>query len=926
MTFESADTSPPDNHHEKHRKNREWRSFIPRGSEVKTVLRIVKTLNEPPPEGHKTLYEPQKQVVADIAAAMLRNPGLNGYIDLPTGAGKTVIAIALLLAIKRDGVIAVPTLDIKSQFINSLESMGARQVMSNEPGITLEGMSTPLTSTPLPPGLHSRTLSASDILMMPNGTHVVVTTHNSLRSGPLAQELQALDQTSPRILIVDEGHEVLGTQTREALKHYLQSDQWTTLAMSATPEYSEESVGIANHSLEEHIGPCLHRITIQEAINARLIAPFRMSQMEVGMSPDTPVFGTRSRAIPRAEIARMNTEHLKAATVALLRDQLLEGKKVVIQCNSIQLAQEIKELINIEIPTRSAYHINGRMKSVDRQRECDQFNNSDDGVIIGAELVGEGLDLTGLDAAIIVGNTESKVRMMQAFGRALRPIPGRAADITKELIHITNPQNKDAALRYMAALRQSGHIPGRTKDDFSGAEVVSFTKPNITSITYQVGGSQQYSSLLSKGEVTPNAQTQARDVPEGYISWLSLLGTNGRVRSYQETQLTILAIAIHEHPDLVDAVMIAKGRTQQRGDPEWGLWLSPTIAHEYSELQTRMQAIGVSNEYVTAVQIANHLGFDRRLIVQFIDDNRDNTNIPELQHARLGLVPKTTEGRLSHFGFVTEMYPVTILVNPLLPHKINREQLADPDWYSIRRVENGECDEIRPDLFTRIAFNRFLNVYLSAHPDAQSLVRYSSVIGSRDPLDRHFHRDLIRAYRQYVEAEHTMRERYTSIRKLKQDTGILEREIYEYIKSLPALDTDDTAYPYIRRFEPIGHRQYGDHIRTDILPDLAQWIVARREKVRSKENLFNILQILAKERTNREVDDNKLREIMNFHEDPDRKRQRYTERDRLIRRMRADGREGEVRTGICDLVDVILDDYQRAIEASFEVPDYTPLE
>ncbi|MBP6994207.1 DEAD/DEAH box helicase family protein [Candidatus Woesebacteria bacterium] len=900
-------------------------------------MEIIQSFNQEPQPGERALYEPQKQVVADIATALLHSRGPNGYIDLPTGAGKTVVASTLLESIHRDGIVAVPTKEIQKQFRAELERMGARAYSNRalnanrsiraketsvaaDQGVTrqtdLEG-ATPISATPLSPEFAQDDADKSFMLELPSGKRVLITTHSSLRTDSMAPIAKMIDHDSPRMLIVDEGHMAIGTKTRESLAPFLENPQWMVLAMSATPEYSEESVGVVDHSLAEHIGPCLHRITIQEAVDAGLIAPFRMSELEVGLNPNTPISGMRGKEVDPDVLSQLNKEYLNSAVVALLENQLLSGKKVVIQCNSIAIAQEIQEQIKAKHPQRQAFHINGKMSPGDRDHICQEFNSSDQGVLVGAEIVKVGLDLSDVGAAIVVGNTESKVRIMQAFGRALRIIPGRESEM-KELIHVRNPSDANDTLQYMTELRNAGHIPALAPEYDQVTGEMIYKNTNIAQVMVDVDSRQHSAIVNTRGEVLPSAQWRPKEVPPEFVSWVSVLGESKKTE--QETQLTILAVALSENEDLKDSVIIAKQKIYRSDNAEWGIWLDPQAVNAYHTVRKRMEAYGINEGYVPAVEIARRLQFDWRVIANFI---RDNPELPEIQQAVLGLVERTKGGGHHHFGFVTEMYPVAILQNPKLPSRLSGSELQNPDWVSIPQLENGEFDGIPPDDISRVVFTNFVEKYLEQHPEEQSLRRLSSVINSRDLPEYQYHIELVRKYKEFMDEEQKLRtQNYTSVRQLKLEMGIFEYEVREYIDSLTQVGEEDTMPP-VRRFAIRGHQPYGDHIRNDLVVELVNGIVEKRKVVNNPKYLKKIVVFLLESDMTEAIDEEVLASVLDEFSSPADKKRRKTERDRRVRQMKIDNVVGNIPSPVRELVDAIVEEYKNRKETP---PNHTPIE
>lgn len=208
------------------------------------------------------LYDHQKAIVHDTAE-FLRNGNLRGYIEAPTGTGKTVLFVTLAEAFSYQDekppkiLVVTPTKDLVRQ------TQGGSRGDKGFAGFA-EHMSVGTFYSDTPTDM--RNLEAQ----------VTITTYASLAklaATPVTtidaegnRRTKLINQVNERfdIIFLDEGHKALGTSSRRII-HDINANT-LIIGFTATPEYN------ASRSLESLLPTMIHRLDLKEAIKLDMLS------------------------------------------------------------------------------------------------------------------------------------------------------------------------------------------------------------------------------------------------------------------------------------------------------------------------------------------------------------------------------------------------------------------------------------------------------------------------------------------------------------------------------------------------------------------------------------------------------------------------------------------------------------------------------
>ncbi len=364
---------------------------------------------------------PELRPYQETAVRAWELAGRRGLVVLPTGAGKTRVALAAIARSTHRTLCLVPTRVLLDQWIRALRDAGTDEVGRFGDGERQLG---PIT----------------------------VATYDSVRCH--------IDRLGNRfdLLVVDEAHHFGGAARGEILE---MSTAQARLGLTATPPDDEAS----SVRLDTLIGPVVSRSSVSE-LAGRFLAHFRIVTLALPLSMEEraryeselacwkPVVSLFFNATPeaswvdfvrgaarsedgrRALAAWRRSRRLLRFTVAkrrVLADLLLRhvaARTLVFAPDAITAYDVSREHL---IPVIAADI--GR-----RERACilEQFAAGDVRGIVSARVLNEGIDVPEAGVAILIGGSHSQREYVQRIGRVLRPAEGKTAVVYELVTRGTN--------------------------------------------------------------------------------------------------------------------------------------------------------------------------------------------------------------------------------------------------------------------------------------------------------------------------------------------------------------------------------------------------------------------------------------------------------------------------------------------------------
>jgi superfamily II DNA or RNA helicase len=364
-----------------------------------------------------------------------------GSIVLPTGAGKTFVAIQAIQQVSRSALVVAPTIDLLHQWYARLKNAFRVEV-----GVYYGG----------------------EKLLHP----LTVTTYHS------AGDLIADSGNSFKLLIFDEVHHLPAPSWGETA---LMSPAPLRLGLTATyPEEHEQVDG--RWRVEELIGPIAYHIAI-DGLAGEQLAEYRTQRIRIDLNPDEraqyeadyAIYAGffRSRNLRKThgakwlmELMRLSAFEPEARRAFLARGRIIkllasaQGKLVMLD----QLLREyVHEQVLIFTENNSvAYTIARRhlipvitheTKAEERKFILDAFQDGAYQAIVTSRVLNEGVDVPEAKVAIVLGGTASSREYIQRLGRVLRKVGNRQAMLFEVLVRDTIEESKSQRRRSSRANR-----------------------------------------------------------------------------------------------------------------------------------------------------------------------------------------------------------------------------------------------------------------------------------------------------------------------------------------------------------------------------------------------------------------------------------------------------------------------------------------
>ena len=372
---------------------------------------------------------------AEALAAWMR--GKRGMVELPTGSGKTHLALRALCAVGRGTLILVPTLELLAQWCAVLEdSLGLR------PGAVGGG------SHQLEP--------------------VTVCTYASAyRKGEFFGDRFCL-------VVFDECHHLAGPGYARIAEGLIAPYR---LGLSATIERPDGR----HRLLDGLIGPLVYRSTIPD-LSGDILAPYRVETLEAPLSPaeredyraarEQYLDFARQAGISVASLAgwqrfvfaaARSPEGREALGAFYRQRRLAFAPEAKFDHLAALLARHRTERVLIFTNDNlTAYAVSRRFllpiithqtRVTERRVIMERFRDGRWPFLVTSRVLNEGVDLPAVNVAVVLSGTASVREHVQRLGRILRRAPGKQAVLYEVLSRTPAEQNVSRRRRMHDAYR-----------------------------------------------------------------------------------------------------------------------------------------------------------------------------------------------------------------------------------------------------------------------------------------------------------------------------------------------------------------------------------------------------------------------------------------------------------------------------------------
>ncbi len=374
------------------------------------------------------------------------NAGMKGCIVLPTGAGKTIVAVKAIERVNSSSLIVVPTLDLMDQWVSVLSKHFHTQIGK---------------------------LGGGDDAI----EAITVSTYDSayIRASSLGNKFS--------LVIFDEVHHLPAPGYRSIAEQLASPFR---LGLTATIERED---GL-HKDLPKLVGGVVFQAGPSDLAEKRHLATYTIERRRIEMLPEEVLeykknYGRFLFSIRKLGL-RMNYPNafqrliMMSARSKLARDAILARNKAMnIALNSRAKFEELKEILaeNKGVKTiiftqhNSLVHdisnkflvpfITHKSKKEERQDILKGFREGRYAAIVTSKVLDEGVDVPDAELGIIVSGTGSSREFIQRLGRLLRP---KQDDRTAKLIEIVSMETREigTSSRRKRALERMNRQEGDT--------------------------------------------------------------------------------------------------------------------------------------------------------------------------------------------------------------------------------------------------------------------------------------------------------------------------------------------------------------------------------------------------------------------------------------------------------------------------------
>ncbi len=372
------------------------------------------------------------------ALAAWRNGGSRGIAVLPTGAGKTILAVMAIAEIRRPTLVLVPTIDLLQQWTSVLESWF---------------------------GIHAGMLGGGEHTVEP----VTVSTYDSA--------VLQMEFIGSRFgfLIADECHHLPGPVYRTAAEMAIAPYR---LGLSATPESGDER----DRLLEDLMGPLLARVEIDE-LEGKYLANYKTVRVEIPLDPDEETEYSLNRQKYLDFIRRNGITFRRSddwGRFLMLCARKPEGRQVLdaffaqrrIARGGRAKIRKVWDLLKqhpgertliFTADNETAYRIGREFLlpvithhtgAKERKEFLESFRHGTYPVLVTSKVLNEGIDVPEAAVGIVLSGSGSVREHVQRLGRILRPGRNKEQAILYELVSAgTSEENVSERRREHRAYR-----------------------------------------------------------------------------------------------------------------------------------------------------------------------------------------------------------------------------------------------------------------------------------------------------------------------------------------------------------------------------------------------------------------------------------------------------------------------------------------
>lgn len=365
-----------------------------------------------------------------------KSAGNRGIVEVVTGGGKTVFALACIDSLKPDTtLIVVPTTALLDQWWEEVASYF---------DLDLDEVN-------------------------------IVTGQRAMRTGTInlavlntASKLQASGRARPCFLVVDECHKAASPQFRTVLD----VPKLAALGLSATPERPYDE-GLSE-VLVPALGSVIYEYTYRDALRDGVVVPFELQNIVFDLEKDRQQeYDKTTKAIARA-IRRNGMEAPETIALLLRRARILNlsmnrirlalqiiaanrGRRILVFHEDIDACDLIHHVLIDNGVKSGVYH--SKLALRQRAHILAAYRRGELEVLVTCRALDEGFNVPEAQIGIIAASTATRRQRIQRLGRVLRPSSKKDKAVVFSLVatppEITRLKEEETSLEGVAEVSWS---------------------------------------------------------------------------------------------------------------------------------------------------------------------------------------------------------------------------------------------------------------------------------------------------------------------------------------------------------------------------------------------------------------------------------------------------------------------------------------
>jgi superfamily II DNA or RNA helicase len=302
------------------------------------------------------------------------------YIEMPTGAGKTITFLSYASKNHERILIVVPSKELLNQVYNTALLFYHKDQLSRK---------------------------GNGFDESPEKIHICII--NSIKG----KYLEFITGQYFDLVIIDEAHHVQCKSYQRLIEGMVFCPKF--LGVTATPDRLDGLL------MKDLLGVPSYKIEIEQLIEEKHLSDIEGFCIKTNI--DLSMVDSHNGDFSLPQLYKLLATDARNGIILDICQNQMSDRKTLVFCINVQHAKEIaKSLTDIGISSKAIY---GKMKEEEKRSILDSFRRGEISCLCNCQLLTEGFDEPSIDGIILARPTRSKSLFIQMIGRGLRNSPGK---------------------------------------------------------------------------------------------------------------------------------------------------------------------------------------------------------------------------------------------------------------------------------------------------------------------------------------------------------------------------------------------------------------------------------------------------------------------------------------------------------------------